>query len=316
MTFLSLACRVAVIGVFLLAVVGKVHHRAAFARFTESLRDMRLANTRRHLVAAGVVLAEVVVVALLVLPFRYAGFAAAAAMSSALAAGILVARRRGSEAPCQCFGPRDSDAPASLTRPVALIALAGTGLAAEWSTGVVVPRGGELVAAIAAGVLVAALVRFLRPLTAVRRDSQLALDGFDPDREVLAMRGRRLPDVLVTDQRIAAVFSHGGPALLVLLSTSCPGCHEAATTLPRAAGVDPAATVVIISGDRQPAQDMARTVGADATVIIEQRSGSLTQAVDPPGMPLFVLVDEGAVVVAASFSLTELTGAAPGAGGR
>lgn len=106
--FFVLTVRVAVGGVFLVAVCGKVAGRAAFGRFAGWLATL-LPPGPRGPVAIGLVAAEAAVVVLLAVPAtRFAGLAAAAVVLTGFAAAIAVLVRRGHRVPCRCLGTTGS----------------------------------------------------------------------------------------------------------------------------------------------------------------------------------------------------------------
>lgn len=116
--YLVLGCRVLLVIVFVVSLVGKVRGRDAFDEFVGATRRLLPITVRARpawLVALGVAGLETVVVLALLLPGgARVGFLLAAMMLTAFTLAILVALRRGERAPCRCFG-------ASSTRPLGIV---------------------------------------------------------------------------------------------------------------------------------------------------------------------------------------------------
>ncbi len=102
----AVGCRCLVAMVFVLSVSGKVRSRTGFAEFIGSVGTLVPRwRSRRRSIAAGVVAVEAVIVVLLAVPATArVGAALAAAAVLGFTAVILAALRRGSMAPCRCFG--------------------------------------------------------------------------------------------------------------------------------------------------------------------------------------------------------------------
>lgn len=99
MAYLALGCRLVLLGVFLVALVSKVCDHREF-------EDSLVGVVPHHRVAAALTTAtEAAVVVLLCVPRTGpAGLALAAALLVAFIVGITRALRRGTTAPCRCFG--------------------------------------------------------------------------------------------------------------------------------------------------------------------------------------------------------------------
>jgi hypothetical protein len=130
MSYLLLACRVMLAAVFVVALVGKIRNRAAYADFRQSIVDWRVLPRRWSVTAAaGTVAAETGVLLLLALPGTAAiGFVAGAALLAAFTIGIALALRLGRTATCRCFGASTTTLSAThVIRNVILIGLCITG---------------------------------------------------------------------------------------------------------------------------------------------------------------------------------------------
>lgn len=106
MQYVALTCRCALGVVFLGAVVGKLHSRAAFNRFRASVAAVT--NSHRRVSAAlsgATVLVEAGVVVLLVIPGTVpAGLIMAGLALLGFCAAIVSAMRSGAAPSCRCFG--------------------------------------------------------------------------------------------------------------------------------------------------------------------------------------------------------------------
>jgi len=132
MSYLLIACRTLLLGVFLAALAGKVRRRAAYDGFVTSLRALNVLPPRLAGVAAAVVTAaEAAIVVLLIVPVTGpAGFLLAAVLLTTFTSGIAVAVRRGTTAPCACFGVSVTPlGRVHVVRNLLLLAVAGAGLA-------------------------------------------------------------------------------------------------------------------------------------------------------------------------------------------
>jgi hypothetical protein len=174
LAYLVVGCQCLVGLVFLVAAASKLHSRAAFGGFGESLRQLPLVPKALAVPAAvGVVVAEAVVPLLLVAPaagFAAAGFAVALGLLSAFTATTVIALRRGARPPCRCFGMSEIPLGARhVVRDCALAAVAGVGLAAAL-------QGGQR-AVDPAGVAVAAVAGIVLAVLAVVFDDLVELFG-------------------------------------------------------------------------------------------------------------------------------------------
>jgi hypothetical protein len=106
MSYLLLACRVMLAGIFVVSLVSKVRSRTAYAGFRRSVAEWRVVPRHRSAaVAAGAVAGEAGVVLLLVLPWTVpVGFITGAVLLAAFTAGIVVVLRRQRAVTCRCFG--------------------------------------------------------------------------------------------------------------------------------------------------------------------------------------------------------------------
>ncbi|MEU6412640.1 MauE/DoxX family redox-associated membrane protein [Microbispora sp. NPDC046933] len=171
MTYVLLACRMAIGLTFLVSLASKLRGRESWLRFagaTARLLPSRTVTTRatqrHHALAAVVAAVEGAVVVLLVVPATAsAGFAVALAALGAFSLVIHKAIRRGLMVPCHCFGGRNLPVgPADLARNALLGLIALTGLALT----VLVPvRGPAEPAGAAVAALAALLVTVLVVLT-------------------------------------------------------------------------------------------------------------------------------------------------------
>nr|BFE60911.1 methylamine utilization protein MauE [Dactylosporangium thailandense] len=135
MGYVEVAARLLVATVFVVALAGKVGSRRAYTAFADSLRQMRVVPPRLVApAAAGSVAAEVAVVALLLVPARWAavaGFVIAAGLLAVFAGAIALSLRTGSRAPCRCFGASTTPlGRGHIVRNAVLVAIALAGLAA------------------------------------------------------------------------------------------------------------------------------------------------------------------------------------------
>ncbi|WP_229398343.1 MauE/DoxX family redox-associated membrane protein [Micromonospora okii] len=171
MPYLALAVRCLIGAVFLASALSKVSGRRALPAFVASLRALRLLPARAvKPVAVLIVATEFTLCGLLAAPVPTAaavGLAGAAALLLVFAAGIGTAVRRGTSAPCRCFGA--STTPLGGRHVARNLLLAGiAGLAAPATApgvGGATPTG--LLLAATAGLVVAALVVALDDLAAL-----------------------------------------------------------------------------------------------------------------------------------------------------
>ncbi|HET9140864.1 MauE/DoxX family redox-associated membrane protein [Actinophytocola sp.] len=164
MHYLDVAARFLLGTVFLVAVVGKVSSKAAFAAFTGSLTRMAVLPPRAAGPAARVtVVLEALTVVLLAVPVELAaaaGFVVAGGLLAAFTVAIGLSLRTGNRAPCRCFGASSTPlGPRHIVRNGLLIAVAAAGLLGLAAAGES-DLAGTVVAALAgliAGAAVAAL---------------------------------------------------------------------------------------------------------------------------------------------------------------
>lgn len=137
LSYLLLACRVMLAGVFVVSLVSKVRSRAAYADFGRSVVDWRVVPRRWSApVVAGVVAGEAGVVLLLALPWTVlVGFVAGGLLLAAFTGAIAVTLRRGPSATCRCFGAGKTRlGTAHVVRNLLLVAVCVTGAVAATMT--------------------------------------------------------------------------------------------------------------------------------------------------------------------------------------
>jgi hypothetical protein len=131
MQYVALACRVAIGVVFLVAVLGKMRGRSAFAGFRVSVRGLVPLGPRASTaLSSAVVLAEGCVVVLLAIPGTVrVGLMLAGTVLVGFCAGIVRAMRSGSTTPCRCFGATGTPlGRRHLVRNAGLLAFVAAGL--------------------------------------------------------------------------------------------------------------------------------------------------------------------------------------------
>jgi len=176
MGYVGLACGVALTGVFLVSVWGKLG-RSRFRVFVATAGPLVLIPRKwRGMTAAAATVAEAATVAALVtggvMTVRDAGravlllgFLGAAVLLLVFTIAIGVLLRRGERAPCHCFGVRDTPLGfAQVVRNVLLLALAIAGLLTAEDGGYPAPG---VVLAVVAGAPIAALLVFFDDLVAL-----------------------------------------------------------------------------------------------------------------------------------------------------
>lgn len=164
---LDIACRAALVVVFVLAAASKLSSRRAFDDFVHALAGfgfpVPLASART---AAVVILGELAAVASLI-AWPPAGYLIAAVLLAGFAAGIVAVLARGATVHCRCFGASDTPIGAAhLARNGFLLAVAAAGEGAR-----VLELGGSPPDAL----VVAALAGMLAGLLAARLDDLLFL---------------------------------------------------------------------------------------------------------------------------------------------
>jgi hypothetical protein len=131
MAYLVVGVRALLLGVFAVALLGKVRTATAFKEFTASVVELRLLprNLSRLAAMAAVAVECAIVVSLAMTSTVDAGFGLAIALLVVFTGGILLALRRGRRASCRCFGASATRlGPVHVTRNVTLIAIAVGGL--------------------------------------------------------------------------------------------------------------------------------------------------------------------------------------------
>lgn len=164
MHYFALFARVLIGTVFLVSAATKLRSPTAFAAFKRSVRKMKLVPAGLVTpVAAGVVVGEASIVALLAVPAAMPallGFAVATALLAAFTAAIVLVVRRGTDLTCQCFGASTVPlGPVHVVRNLVLLAVAVAGALAVRSGGQ--PHLGEAVIAATAGLVGGGLVTVL-----------------------------------------------------------------------------------------------------------------------------------------------------------
>ena len=140
MHYLEVACRLLLAAVFLTAAVTKLSGGAAWAAFTDSLRQLdQVPGALVRPAALAVVAAEAIAGVLLLVPVRAAGRVGFVLAGGLLLAFILVIGRAlssGNRAPCRCFGASSTPLGAGhLVRNVVLLGAALLGLAGTFAAG-------------------------------------------------------------------------------------------------------------------------------------------------------------------------------------
>ncbi|MFI6595591.1 MauE/DoxX family redox-associated membrane protein [Nonomuraea sp. NPDC050536] len=163
MQYVALACRVAIGIVFLVAVLGKLRGRSAFAGFRASVRGLVPVGPRASTALSGaIVLAEGCVAVLLAIPGTVrAGMLLAGTVLVGFCAGIVRAMRSGTTTPCRCFGVTGTPLGGRhLIRNAGLLALVAAGLA----PGHLSPQPAGVALSVLAGAVLAVLVIFFDDL--------------------------------------------------------------------------------------------------------------------------------------------------------
>ncbi|WUI01374.1 hypothetical protein OHR68_05985 [Spirillospora sp. NBC_00431] len=162
MQYVSLAARCAVGLVFLVAVLGKVRSRKAFAEFRSSVPGLAPGLPRTTTSVAVVTAESVTVVLLAIEPTAPVGFVLAGAVLLAFTWAIQRSLRNGRRASCRCLGT--STVPLGrvhVVRNLALISAVTSGLSAHLAAASApVHPAGALVAAAGGGVLAVVFIFF------------------------------------------------------------------------------------------------------------------------------------------------------------
>lgn len=172
MTYLTIGSRALLFGVFIVAAVGKVRGRAAFAAFAASVRTLRLLpGGWSAAAAAAVAVIEGGTLLLLALPSTvHLGFGLAVGLLAVFTMGILASMRRGQRVPCRCFGASGTPmGPVHVIRNLALMMAGAVGLVASLVAG----QGGG--PAHPGGVAVALTVAVVGVVLVVRLDDLMGL---------------------------------------------------------------------------------------------------------------------------------------------
>ena len=137
MAYVLIASRCALALLFLYSAITKLRGPGGFRAFRLSVQQMRLLPPGLvGPVAVTVVAAELLIPALLVSRFTViAGLSGALALLIALTVAVILVVRRGSAAPCRCFGASNVPLGRShVARNIGLIIVAALGLVA-WASG-------------------------------------------------------------------------------------------------------------------------------------------------------------------------------------
>ncbi|GAA2317062.1 MauE/DoxX family redox-associated membrane protein [Streptomyces violaceusniger] len=172
MPYVMLGIRCLLGCVFLMSFLTKISGRASFARFVDSVRDMRLLpHPLSRPAALAVVVAEGTVCLLLAAPAApatVAGFCLAAGLLAAFTTGIALALRRGVRTSCRCFGASDTLLGGlHIGRNAALIACSALGAVTVRTDGTTQAAGSVL--AVCTGLLLGGLVIKLDDLSELFR---------------------------------------------------------------------------------------------------------------------------------------------------
>lgn len=162
MAYVLIASRCALALLFLYSAITKLRGPGGFRAFRSSVQQMRLLPPGLvGPVAVTVVAAELLIAGLLVSRFTViAGLSGALALLIALTVAVILVVRRGSAAPCRCFGA--SNVPlgwSHVVRNIGLIIVAALGLVASGadqatqSAGVIVSLGVALILVLLAATL-------------------------------------------------------------------------------------------------------------------------------------------------------------------
>ncbi len=120
--YLELGCRGLLAGVFLVSLAGKLRGRAAYAAFVAATASLLATDGRQARVLAPLTIAaEIATVGALAV--GTAGLLVAAALLGCFTVALVLALRRGTTAPCRCFGA--STTPIGVHHVVRNLVLAG-----------------------------------------------------------------------------------------------------------------------------------------------------------------------------------------------
>lgn len=159
--------------VFLVSIVSKLRSRRSYAEFvtaTGRLSPRPVAGASRWWLATGVLAAECIVLALVLIPATVpVGFGMATGLLLAFTGAILLALRRGERAPCRCFGSTDQPLGyPHVARNIGLVAVCLLGIVVgQLPTATPHPAGTVL--AVAAGAIAATMVVMIDDIAALFR---------------------------------------------------------------------------------------------------------------------------------------------------
>ncbi|SDN32581.1 MauE/DoxX family redox-associated membrane protein [Allokutzneria albata] len=135
MTYLVLACRAVLVGVFVVSLFGKLRSRTAYRDFVAATATLLSTTPARARQPAKLTLtAELVVTcALLITPLTRPALVMATALLLCFTAALTQALLRGTRTPCRCFGRPTPVSPSHVLRNTALIAVAMTALITDFA---------------------------------------------------------------------------------------------------------------------------------------------------------------------------------------
>jgi len=138
--YLEVVCRLLLAAVFITAAFTKLSGKAAWLAFVQSLRQLdQVPGPLLRPAALAAVAIEVIVVVLLLVPVRVAGWIGFALAGCLLLSFTLVIGRalsRGNRAPCRCFGASSTPLGMShILRNLVLVLVAVLGLAGASASG-------------------------------------------------------------------------------------------------------------------------------------------------------------------------------------
>lgn len=155
-------------------------------------------------------------------------------------------------------------------------------------------------------VLTLAVIRRLREHTT-------RLAEMSPMAPELASPGTPLGEFTATptvgggDRRISHEF-FTEPTVVGVFSTTCPGCHE---RLPEFVDylIDESEkpALVLVTGEPEAAKEFTDALDPIATVVVEPLNGPMSKALRVSRVPVFYVVDDNAVIVAAAGRPGELS---------
>jgi hypothetical protein len=277
MDAVALVCKLVLAAVFGLAAAGKVAEQAAFRR------TLPLYGVPGRLIGAaaiGVPLAELVVAVTLV-PTRLAPWGAVSALVllAVFTGAAALARARGVEAECECFGPLDPLGAGArpFVRNIGLGSIAALAVATEMATGADGSDSIVVGAALVAAVLAAGLAISARKLRE-RRTRAGTVGTAAPATKLRSLTGERIP-----------LASPSGQTLLLFWNPSCPPCQY---MLPRLKAWEsdrpPGSPRLIIASSGS--EEANRAAGLASPIVLEG-SDEARRTLAIPGKPAAVLLD-------------------------